>query len=117
MTDASAFHDPEQEQEQENDDLPMLTDVVEATESPATVNAVLGASMPLALAERIAELDTCLRQQIEDWLNREIPRLIWQELDHVAERVRSEALANLHDTLLRRLSAEIIAQLQDRDLR
>lgn len=116
MTDALPL--PEHAHDPEHDDLPMLTDVVdEAPEGPAPMltTPILGASMPLALAERIAELDTCLRQQIEDWLNQEIPRLIWQELDHVAERVRTQALGSLHDTLLPRLSAEIIAQLQERD--
>ncbi|ANQ86074.1 hypothetical protein dqs_3046 [Azoarcus olearius] len=120
-----------------DDDLPILTEVVDedelsalerqaATEPPPVAPSApdIAAAAPAVdtrrqqqaahVAEQLIELDTEIGREVEAWLANELPQILSRELDALAEKVRSEALAQLRATLLPSIS-ERIARRLDRD--
>lgn len=119
----------------EDDDLPVLTDVIEEriepyigesatpiilepitdepSPEPAFESAPLVDRSTDQLAERLVALDTAISRHIEEWVNNELPQLVSRELDDLAERLREAAAAHLRATLLPVLSAEIAETLDD----
>lgn len=115
---------------EDEDDLPILTDIVEDYE-PA-VHAAPDTTPPLApaaapgvpaappsrpafdralVAERLVEIDTEISREVEAWLANEVPQILSRELDALVEKVRSETLAHLRATLLPTLSERIARRL------
>lgn len=96
------------------DDLPLLTDVVHdvAEEVPATgLPLQPSAAQEVALAERLVVLDGLIAREVEAWLANELPQLLSSELDRLAERLRSQALAQMRVTLLPALAQHISTTL------
>ncbi|KAI5912804.1 hypothetical protein [Thauera sp. 2A1] len=74
--------------------------------SPADEHALL-VSARAALIEELVELDTEIARSVESWLEDELPQIVTRELDSLAERIRTEAIAQLRATLLPALSERI----------
>lgn len=96
------------------DDLPLLTDVVDELPGPVLAPE---APRPLVqdvdLAERLVVLDGLIAREVETWLANELPQLLSAELDRLAERLRSQALAQMRATLLPALAQHISDTLPD----
>jgi flagellar biosynthesis/type III secretory pathway protein FliH len=65
----------------------------------------------LQFSEQLIELDAYISQSIDGWLTRELPHIIASELDHVADRIRSQTAAHMRATLLPELSNKLSALL------
>lgn len=94
------------------DDLPLLTEVVD--ELPPAPALAPPQPQPdptprgdVELAERLVALDGAIAQEVEAWLANELPQLLSAELDRMAERLRSQALAHMRATLLPALAQHI----------
>lgn len=121
--------------ESELDDLPVLTDVVEAP-TPAAGAAPAAEPAPSAapepplpdlaaaiaaaaqaeadrLAERLVVLDSAINRHIQDWVATELPQLVSRELDDLAERLQAAAASHLRATLLPLISGEIADTLDE----
>ncbi|AVR89415.1 hypothetical protein [Thauera aromatica] len=113
------------------DDLPLLTDALEAAEldrlgiprrdaTPAPAAATANAPPVLAAPAEFppAELADELARSIEAWLERELPQIVVAELDALAAplaaRIRAETHARMRATLLPALSAPLSAPLARR---
>jgi len=107
--------------EDDYDDLPLLTEIIEDFEPPSGPLTVDHASSdedqgpapdtPVMLAEFLVELDTALARAIETWFANELPQLITRELDQLTDRLRTESLAHMRATLVPTLSALIAERL------
>ncbi|ENO86294.1 hypothetical protein [Thauera linaloolentis] len=122
---ASADFDPSFD-----DDLPILTEVVEASElppdwagqapppqppappPPAEPAITLEDRIAYQIAERLIDLDTQIARSINDWMDREFPQLLQRELDRLGERLQVEMQAHLRATLLPELSAHVSRQME-----
>lgn len=106
----------------EDEDLPVLTDVVDPSELPAAALA----PPPLVdapgtrphsernrLAEQLVGLDTEISREVEAWFATEFPQLLSRELDKFSDRLQEETLAHLRATLLPALSDRISRRLED----
>lgn len=89
------------------DDLPVLTDVVDAPAAPAWRANGREEEARARLVERLAELDTVLSQAIECWVAEELPQILSREFDAMNERIREQAVAHLRATLYPELSNEV----------
>lgn len=99
----------------DDDDLPLVTDIVEDT---ANYAPEAEAPDPIALAERLIDLDTAISRAVEEWIAREVPQLIEREIQQLGSRLRMETLAHARATLLPKLSEQIAVRLTEvRDLR
>lgn len=121
------------DEQDEGDDLPVLTDVVEEriepyigessapiilehiepSSTPDSMSAPYAGQPADHLAERLVALDTAISRHLEEWVNNELPQLVSRELDDLAERLREAAAAHLRATLLPTLSAEIAETLDE----
>lgn len=106
----------------EDEDLPVLTEVVDPSElpdlvppdSPATTEGSLAAgTVAQELAEQLVGLDTEISRAVEAWFATEFPQLLSRELDRLSERLQEETLAHLRATLLSSLSERISQRLKD----
>ncbi|MCK0505572.1 hypothetical protein [Aromatoleum anaerobium] len=107
----------------DDDELPVLTDIVDPSEleglelaEPGPAAAATAAeSVPLAaseLAEQLVSLDTAISREVESWFATELPQLLSRELDKLADRLQVEARAHLRATLLPALSERISRSLE-----
>jgi hypothetical protein len=64
-----------------------------------------------ALIEHLIELDTDVARKLEAWLDEELPQIVSRELDSLAERIRTEALAQMRATLLPALASRIAERI------
>lgn len=104
----------------EDEDLPVLTDVVDPAELPPPPAANSGAAPPPGatpravsdLAEQLISLDTAIARAVETWFATELPQLVQRELDRFAQRLQEEATAHLRATLLPTLSEHISRSLE-----
>lgn len=115
---------------EDEDDLPILTDIVDdfdigapvltevADAAPAAVAAPVEAPPaidPARIAERLVEIDTEISREVEAWLANELPQILSREFDALVDKVRSETLAHLRATLLPTLSERIARRLDALD--
>lgn len=136
---AAHAHDPDPAFDE--DDLPILTDIVDDLDLPQgwpehkAVDTVV-ASPPHApparmdagpapepdahraavaqhLAERLVELDTEIAREVADWVAVEFQQVLDRELDRLGERLHAEMLAHLRATLLPALSGRVSRLLDD----
>jgi len=138
--------EPDVEVSLEEEDLPILTDVVSdldealpvlteavippqvQAEAPlqeppvppvaepapaAPAEAAAPSAQEIALAEQLIDLDTEISREVEAWFANELPQLLSRELDRLADRLRTEALAHLRATLLPALSEHISQRLEE----
>lgn len=107
--------EPEEEVSLEDEDIPVLTEVVAPEDLPA------GLSVPRqpqpkrpasALAEQLISLDTEVSRAVEAWFHAELPQIVARELDKLGASIREQALAHLRATLLPTLSAHISHHLE-----
>jgi hypothetical protein len=112
----------------DEEDLPILTDIVDPSElaaasfatSPATAEPPSGvdtksrdaAANPLV--ERLVALDIDLAREVETWFATEFPRMLSRELDQLSHRLQEETLAHLRATLLPALSKHLARTLEGR---
>ena len=114
--------EPEEFVALDEDDLPVLTDIVDPSEltglprpGPANTLAAAPQRPPSAanrLAEQLVSLDTDIAREVEAWVAAELPQLLSRELDRLSERLREETLAHLRATLLPALSERISHSLE-----
>ena len=136
---AAQTHRPDSFTAPEDDDLPVLTDVVDERVEPfigeaepimlepADDEPAIGepemldetpviaplAALPDDLAERLVALDTAIARHLDTWVATELPQLISRELDELAARISDKASAHLRATLLPIVSAEIADTLDN----
>ncbi|NMG15273.1 hypothetical protein [Aromatoleum bremense] len=105
----------------DDDELPVLTDIVDPSEleglelAEPVPAAATAESVPIAaseLAEQLVSLDTAISREVENWFATELPQLLSRELDKLADRLQVEALAHLRATLLPTLSEHISRSLE-----
>jgi len=94
-----------------DDDLPILTEIVEDFDTPGKTPHADVPPVPNELAEFLIDLDTELAREIELWFANELPQLVANELDRMSERLRTEALGHMRATLIPALSERIAARL------
>ena len=125
----------------DDDDLPILTEIVDDLDLPPTwtehkvANAAAASTFitppaPAAvvsasdqsvhraavaqhLVEKLVELDTEIARKVADWVAVEFQQVLDRELERLGERVRAEMLAHLRATLLPELSAQVSTLLDD----
>ena len=125
----------------DDDDLPILTEIVEDLDLPPTWSGHKAADAAAAsifhtrpapapavttadqaghraavaqlLAEKLVELDTEIARKVADWVAVEFQQVLDRELERLGERVRAEMLAHLRATLLPELSAQVSTLLDD----
>lgn len=106
----------------EDDDLPLVTEVVAterlpqaavavATDAPPPAPSGAAPMDPVALAEQLIDVDSAVCREVELWLSRELPGILSRELDALSERIHGEVLAQMRATLLPRLSEKIASRL------
>lgn len=106
----------------EDDDLPLVTEIVPAERVPPTAAVptqqsgapaapAAPAIDPVALAEQLIDVDSAVCREVEAWLTRELPQILSRELEALGERIHAEALAQLRATLLPSLSEKIASRL------
>lgn len=95
----------------EDDDLPLVTEIIPLAERPPEPEAEPDTEM----TEQLIDLDTAIKREIEAWLMREMPEIVERELELLHSRIRAEVLANMRVTLLPRLSDEIASRLPGAD--
>ncbi len=102
---------------EDDDDLPILTEIVKDYAGPAAESSPLADTerAPVELAEYLVGLDTELAREIESWFATELPQLVAREFDLLNERLRTEALAHMRATLVPALSELIAARLDGLD--
>lgn len=125
---APVLPEPEEFVSLEDEDLPVLTEVVDPSEwvaasqaaplaPAATSPAAAAAPMQVSkLAEQLINLDTEISRAVEAWFATELPQLLSRELDKLSTRLQEEALAHLRATLLPTLSEQISRSLEHTDL-
>lgn len=103
----------------EDEDLPVLTEVVDPAElsqappPPPPQTPPLPKTRPVSeLAEQLISLDTEIARAVESWFATELPQLLERELDKLAHRLQEEAAAHLRATLLPTLSEHISRSLE-----
>jgi len=118
--------EPDVEVSLEEEELPVLTDVVqdfdgalpvlggEVAASAAAPQATPPPAPDIEMAELLIDLDTEIAREVEAWFANELPQLLSRELDRLADRLRAEALAHLRATLLPALSQHISHRLEER---
>lgn len=104
------------------DDLPLLTDALEAAEldrlgiprrpdaPPPAPDTASGAPVSDTPAAALADE---LARSVDAWLERELPRIVTAELDTLAARIRAETHARMRATLLPGLSARLARRAGD----
>lgn len=125
----------------DDDDLPILTEIVDdldlaqawpahkaadaaaasiffmppapATAVPAAGQGAHRAAVAQHLAEKLVELDTEIARKVADWVAVEFQQVLDRELERLGERVHAEMLAHLRATLLPELSAHVSTLLDD----
>ena len=125
----------------DDDDLPILTEIVDDLDLPptwtehkvanaaaastfitppapaavvsASDQAVHRAAVAQHLVEKLVELDTEIARKVADWVAVEFQQVLDRELERLGERVRAEMLAHLRATLLPELSAQVSTLLDD----
>ncbi|WP_018990455.1 hypothetical protein [Aromatoleum toluclasticum] len=106
---------PEEEISLEDEDIPVLTEVVAQEDLPAGLasprppQAKRSAS---ELAEQLISLDTEVSRAVEAWFHAELPQIVARELDRLGASIREKALAHLRASLLPELSAHISRHLE-----
>lgn len=104
----------------EDEDLPVLTEVVDPDELAQAAPPEPAARAPSPpkprpvseLAEQLISLDTEIARAVESWFATELPQLLDRELQKLAHRLQEEAAAHLRATLLPTLSAHISRSLE-----
>ncbi|AYH43351.1 hypothetical protein [Azoarcus sp. DN11] len=107
--------EPVEEVSLEEEDLPVLTEVVAAENLPTALKAPQPSPSKRpasALAEQLISLDTEVSRAVEAWFHAELPEIVARELDKLGARIREQALAHLRATLLPALSAHISHHLE-----
>ena len=94
------------------DDLPVLTDIVDYTDDDTPDATALPAEAPPAAARddltaRMVDLEAAITRSIDAWVSTELPQLMSRELDDFAERLREAAREHMRTTLLPTLTAQI----------
>lgn len=115
--------EPDVEVPLDDEDLPILTEVVTELKAPEPPPAEpeppavdhTGPAADTLFAEQLIELDTDIQREVEAWFSNELPQLLSRELDRLSERLREEALAHLRSTLLPALSERISQSLEEAD--
>ena len=125
----------------DDDDLPILTEIVDDLDLPPTWSGHKAADAAAAsifhtrpapapavttadqaghraavaqhLVEKLVELDTEIARKVADWVAVEFQQVLDRELERLGERVRAEMLAHLRATLLPELSAQVSTLLDD----
>ena len=125
----------------DDDDLPILTEIVDDLDLPPTWSTHKAADAAAAsifhtrpaptpalsaadqathraavaqhLAEKLVELDTEIARKVADWVAVEFQQVLDRELERLGERVRAEMLAHLRATLLPELSAQVSTLLDE----
>jgi len=92
----------------DDDDLPLVTEIVPADALPA---GVVEPEPDTEMTEQLIDLDTAIQREIETWLAAELPEVIGREVELLRERIRSELTARLRVTLLPRLSDMVATRL------
>lgn len=124
---SSPAPEPDVEVPLDDEDLPILTEVVEdfapaQPASPQPAPAQPPAPVPersetedaaTLMAENLIELDTAIQREVEAWFTNELPQVLSRELDRLSDRLREEALTHLRSTLLPALSERISRSLSD----
>lgn len=120
-------HEAEEVISLDDDDLPLLTEVVDPAEIPRSEppSPALQPPAPQAspaeppptrpvseLAEQLISLDTEIARAVEAWFATELPQLLHRELDRLSARLQEEASAHLRATLLPTLSEHISRSLE-----
>jgi hypothetical protein len=95
-----------------DDDLPILTEIVDDIPAPRGPAHV---PRQVDLAEQLVGLDAELTREIESWFADELPELLAAELETLSRQLREKALAHLRATLLPTLSARIASRLDVTD--
>lgn len=121
-------HLPDLDANTDEDDIPILTEVVEdfgdeipvlqESITPAPPASQTGLADPSGqqharLVEHLVQIDTLIAREVEAWLSNELPQLLSRELDSLSERLRIETLAHLRATLLPTLSNHIASRLDE----
>ena len=118
----AALPEPEEFIALDDDDLPVLTEVVDPAElaealqgaaQPGSVPPPAPLPQPVSqLAEQLISLDTEISRAVEAWFATELPQLLSRELDKLSARLQEEAVAHLRATLLPTLSEHISRSLE-----
>lgn len=96
----------------EADDIPILTDVVAGfSQRSGQADPHVPRRENIAMAEVLVGLDTELAREIETWFAEELPQLVAGELDRLAAKLRTEAIAHMRATLMPALSERIAKRL------
>ncbi len=102
--------------ETDDDDLPVLTDIVDegSLAGAAAPQTIVEQSDPgrELLAEALIGLDTEINREIESWLAKELPELIATELEQLTQQLKLKLAAQARATLLPTLSARIASRLE-----
>jgi len=134
-------HEPDPDPAFDDDDLPILTEIVDDLDLPpmwtehkvanasaastfftlpapagavsATDQAEHQAAVAQHLAEKLVELDTEIARKVADWVAVEFQQVLDRELERLGEHVRAEMLAHLRATLLPELSAQVSTLLDE----
>lgn len=96
----------------EGDDLPLLTDIVDAEQPPAatvvgldTAGAVAGYSADNNLEQRLTECRADLALALEQWLDEQLPQLVIRAMDGITDHLVGQITRRARDELLPRLEA------------
>lgn len=96
--------------EAESDDLPVLTEVVDANAAQAAAVADLEARMREMLFEHLAVQRAALGEELAAWLDTELPRVVMSVLDGVTDQIVAQVTAEARAALLPRLQSALEAE-------
>lgn len=85
-----------------DDDLPILTEVVDANGVNEDTQHNAGADLKAQIHAAIGANDAELARILEGWIASQLPHVLSQALDNVAEQLKTELAAKLRTELLTR---------------
>ena len=94
------------ERTDEEDELPLLTDIVDA-EAPGQVIAAAGDET--GIERRLSECRDALVLELEKWLDEQLPQLVMRAMDGITDHLVGQITLRARNELLPRLTAVLLA--------
>ena len=94
------------ERADEEDELPLLTDIVAAA---APGQAIAAAGDETGIERRLSECRDALVLELEKWLDEQLPQLVMRAMDGITDHLVGQITLRARNELLPRLTAVLLA--------
>jgi len=99
----------------DSEDVPVLTEVVEAAETPLASTAIPSPSTAEDTQTNVAAIQDILAQKIETWIDEQLPQVVIRVMDGVTDQLISQLAQRARDELLPHLEAVLRPPVKKND--